>query len=55
MDNKQTIKWHAQELIGLLSQGRADFSVAKMIVELEKFFVHGEHYKDIDACHPDEG
>ena len=54
MDKKSVIKWHVQELINLLSQGKLNFTIAKIVVDLENVFIDGEQYKDIAAQQPDE-
>ena len=53
MDGKQLIKWHAQELINLLTREKFTFTHAKMVVELEKFFFKSDEYKDIDVILPE--
>ncbi len=53
MDNKQLIKWHAQELYKLLSQDPNDVLTVKIMVELETVFLNSRPYKDIIAEPPE--
>ena len=49
MDNRPLIKWHAQELIHLLSQDPNDPITVQIQVKLETIFLNSLPYKDIIA------
>lgn len=53
MDNKPSIKWHAQELYRLLSQDPNDMLTAKIMADLETIFFNSHPYKDVEAKQPE--
>lgn len=54
MEKRPLIKWHAQELIRLLSDDLNDQRAARIVIDLETHFVNSLPYREIEAKAPEE-